>query len=470
MNTSERDDREVVLVEDEKNLAELVRDVLAADGITVRWADNVAEASNLLEHHAPDLLIFDLKLPDGDGLDLLERVRKRGLAAPAIIITAFGTVERAVQAMRAGASDFLVKPFDNARLRSAVAFALESARAVREAEIHAGVLGTDTELGRQLIGAGGGLKDVVALLGRVASTDATVLIHGESGTGKQVVARAIHESSHRVDGQFVSIDCSAIPATLIESELFGFERGSFTGAHAQRKGLFEAADGGTLFLDEIGDMPLEAQSRLLHVLQEREITRIGGRSPIKVDVRVIAATHRNLAELARSGAFRQDLWYRLNVVPIFLPPLRERPEDIAGLVEHFMEKHGGRFGATISRTTPELIDHLKSHSWPGNVRELENFVERSLVLGRFDLSSLRASSLPSSPPPKIEPLASDRDDRSPLPTLRQAVADAERSAVVRALRRAKGNKAEAARLLGISYKTLFNKIHEHDIKEAVMIE
>jgi DNA-binding NtrC family response regulator len=438
----------VLIVEDEANLRELMTDLLPE--LDVQTASCLADARTLLEKHQPDLLLLDLKLPDGDGLELLGELRGKGIIVPAIIITAFGTIERAAAAMRAGACDFVVKPFDKTRFVTAVLGALEARRRLEEVELRAG----------DLVGAGGGLRDVVALLARVASTDATVLIQGESGTGKELIARAIHESSPRLDGPFVSINCSAIAPTLLESELFGFERGAFTGAHAQRKGLVEAAEEGTLFLDEIGDMPLEAQAKLLRVLQEREIMRIGGREPIGVDVRVIAATHRDLAQMAREGRFREDLRYRLEVVPIRVPPLRERKQDIPGLVDHFLVQQAKRHGVRAPVPSREVLDRLQAHDWPGNVRELQNTIERAVILGSFEPAPA-AVSQPA--PPVLEEAAE-------VKTLRQAVQEAERRAVVAALRAAKGNKAQAARLLGVSYKTLFNKIHEHDIREAISID
>ena len=452
----------VLLVEDERNVRELVGDLLCPR-LRLRAVGTIAEARAALDRELPDLLLLDLRLPDGDGLELLEALRARGVTTPAILLTAFGTVERAVAAMRAGARDFLVKPFDNDRFRAAVDGALAHGGRLVEVELRAGEIDA-ASLGRALVGAGGGLRGVMELLGRVAALDSTVLITGESGTGKQLVARAIHDASPRLDGPFQAIDCSAIAPTLLESELFGFERGAFTGAHAQRKGLIEAAHGGTLFLDEIGDMPLEAQSRLLRVLQERQIVRLGGRQPITVDVRVVAATHRDLGQMATDGRFRSDLLYRLAVVPIRLPPLRARPEDIPGLLDHFLERFCKKHKVALRRPDAEALARIGRHGWPGNVRELENFVERSGVLGRWDVASLVPAEAPAPESPRVEPEA------ALVTTLRQAVADAERRAVVAALRQARGNKAEAARILGVSYKTLFNKIHEHDIREETSIE
>jgi two-component system response regulator AtoC len=468
---------EVAIVEDERNLRELYLDVLSARGLHVVALESVAAAEAYLSRRAPDLMLLDVKLGDGDGLVLLDKLRGQGLRTPVIVVTAFGTVERAVQALRAGAADFLVKPFTNERLVSAVGAALESGKRWEELELAAPRLEAK-KTGGELIGAEGGLKDVAALLPRVAASDATVLVRGESGTGKELVARAIHQASPRLDGPFVSVNCAALPSSLLESELFGFERGAFTGAHARRKGLIEAAEGGTLFLDEIGDMSLEAQSRLLRVLQEREITRIGGRDSVKVDIRVISATHRDLDAMAASGQFRADLLYRLAVIPIRLPPLRERAGDIPGLVDHFLEKHAARKGQRAPRPDAETLRRMAEYPWPGNVRELENFVERAVVLGRFDVESLRAPQSAKTPAP-IEPGPAREEPEvqevsagtasASVPTLREAVARAERAAVIAALKAAGGQKTVAARLLGVSYKTLFNKIHEHDIREELHI-
>ncbi|WP_224240702.1 sigma-54-dependent transcriptional regulator [Hyalangium gracile] len=464
---SEASGPEVAIVEDERNLRELYLDVLSARGLRVVPLESVAAAEEYLSRRAPDLLLLDVKLGDGDGLVLLDRLRGQGLRTPVIVVTAFGTVERAVQALRAGAADFLVKPFSNERLVSAVGAALEAGRRWEELELAAPRL-EERKAGGELIGAEGGLKDVAALLPRVAASEATVLVRGESGTGKELVARAIHQASPRLDGPFVSVNCAALPSTLLESELFGFERGAFTGAHARRKGLIETAEGGTLFLDEIGDMSLEAQARLLRVLQEREITRIGGREAVRVDIRVISATHRDLDAMAASGQFRSDLLYRLAVIPIRLPPLRERAGDIPGLIEHFLEKHAARKGQRAPRPDAATLLRVAEYHWPGNVRELENFVERAVVLGRFDVESLRAPASPK-PAPPVEPQEEGAASAASVLTLREAVARAERAAVIAALKAAGGQKTVAARLLGVSYKTLFNKIHEHDIREELHI-
>ena len=437
---------EILLVEDEKNLRSLFQDVLSKRGHRVLCCDTLASARALLSKRLPDVMVVDVKLPDGEGLSLLDR------RVPAVVMTAFGTLERAVQALRAGAVDFLVKPFDNARLLSSVEQALASGERLEELELTDGAV-SESDFTRKLIGAEGGLSSVVAVLPRVAATDATVMITGESGTGKELVARALHLASPRRDGPFVALNCAALPASLLESELFGFERGAFTGAHARKQGVVEAANGGTLFLDEIGDMALEAQTRLLRVLQEREVVRVGGREAVKVDVRVVAATHRDLAAMVSEGKFREDLLYRLNVVPMRLPPLRERRADLPALVAHFVARHARRHRLEALEPTPEAWAWMNTHTWPGNVREVENWVERAVILQRFEVPTVAA------PLARVEPVA------GAVKTMKEAVAEAERAAVLNALTAAKGNKAEAARLLGVSYKTLFNKLHEHGVQE-----
>lgn len=443
---------EVLLVEDEKNLSALFEDLLTRRGHSVIVCATLASAKAHLASRLPDVLLTDVKLPDGEGLELLRR------DVPAVVMTAFGTLERAVQALRAGAVDFLVKPFDNGRLLAAVEQALARGEQLEELELSHGSV--DVQAARALIGADGGLADLLSTLPRIASTDATVLISGESGTGKELLAKALHQSSPRRDGPFVAVNCAALPSSLLESELFGFERGAFTGAHARKLGFIESANGGTLFLDEIGDMALEAQARLLRALQEREIVRVGGREPVKVDVRFVAASHRDLAALVKHGGFRQDLLYRLSVVPLHLPPLRDRRVDLPALVEHFTKKHARTHRLAEVSPTLEALRWMQTHDWPGNVRELENWVERAVILQRFEVPRAQAHVVET--PPEPLPVAPG----SPaVRSLREVVAEAERRGIVAALEAAKGNKAEAARLLGVSYKTLFNKLHEHGVQE-----
>lgn len=442
---------EVLLVEDEKNLAALFEDLLSRRGHSVVVCTTLASAKARLSQHLPDVLVTDVRLPDGEGLELLSR------RVPSVVMTAFGTLERAVQALKAGAVDFLVKPFDNARLLSAVEQALAQGEQLEELELSHGAV--DEAAVKALIGAEGGLADLLATLPRIAATDATVLIAGESGTGKELLAKALHRASGRRDGPFIAVNCAALPSSLLESELFGFERGAFTGAHARKAGLIESANGGTLFLDEIGDMALEAQARLLRALQEREVVRVGGREPVKVDVRVVAASHRDLPALVKDGRFRQDLLYRLSVVPMQLPPLRARRVDLPALVAHFTKKHARTHRLAEVTPSAEASRWMEQHDWPGNVRELENWVERAVILQRFEVPvAMVPPPVPREEPVTVPVTASVRP-------LREVVAEAERRAIVSALEAAKGNKAEAARLLGVSYKTLFNKLHEHGVQE-----
>lgn len=460
----------ISVIEDEPHLGEMLRDMLGA-----RWQlevhTNLAAAERALSTSAPDLIIVDVKLPDGDGIEWLERWRVRDNRSPVIVMTAFATVDRAVLALKAGAIDFLVKPFSEERLLAAVESAFARSKRLAEVEFAAPRV---LSAASGIVGESAVLRELLDVLPRVAASASTVLIRGESGTGKELVARAIHEGSPRLDGPFVALNCAAISPGLLEAELFGFERGAFTGAHAQRKGFVESADGGTLFLDEIGDMSLEAQSRLLRVLQESEIVRVGGREPVGVDVRVIAATHQPLESLVEAGRFRQDLLYRLSVVPIEIPPLRSRADDIPGLIAHFLDSHAAKGRAVPAFPSAEVIARLKAHVWPGNVRELENWVERAVVFGRFTPEDLERTA-PVLAAPVIAGEAEVSDAASavvPLGvrTLKEAVGEAERAAVVAALSAAGGNKAQAARLLGVSYKTLFNKIHEHGIKESARFE
>jgi DNA-binding NtrC family response regulator len=475
--------QEVLVVEDEVNVRELVRDVLSAKGIAVSTCQSLAEAAESIGTRRPDAMVLDVKLADGDGLRFLEQLRTNGTHIPTVVLTAFGTVDRAVQAMRAGARDFVVKPFDNDRLVNAVRAAIATTEQLADVGMAAGVVDARAAATQKLIGASAGLKDLVTLLPRVASSECNVLIRGESGTGKEMIARAIHASSPRSDGAFVAVNCAALPQTLLEAELFGFERGAFTGAHARKKGIIETADGGTLFLDEIGDMPLEAQSRLLRVVQERELMRVGATTPVKLDVRILAATHRDLQSMSSSGAFREDLLFRLAVLPIDVPPLRARKKDLRGLVDHFITKHAPlKRAGTDLRPTDAFFAAADGYGWPGNVRELENCVQRALVLGTFDAAQLLGggstkssnADVPQSPgsPRTVRQEVTDEvpAPHRPLRTMREAVTEAERDAVLAALRHAHGNKAEAARLLGISYKTLFNKLHEHGIREDLRFE
>ncbi len=381
--------KQVLIVDDEPNLRKILSAQLSRDGYDVLTAEDGEQGLSLLKEHHIDLVITDLKMPKVDGMALLKRALVDEPDLPIIIITAHGTVDTAVEALKVGAFDFVTKPFDKDEVRQIVSKALKT-RELRGADATPASAGQGARFG--IIGHSAGITDLYAILERVADTPTTVLITGESGTGKELVARALHEHSSRKDKPFIKVNCAAIPKELIESELFGYERGAFTGAVTSKPGRFELANGGTLFLDEIGEIPIEMQVKLLRALQESEFERVGGIKTIRVDVRLVAATNRDLKKLIAAGQFREDLFYRLNVVPMRLPALRERTGDIPLLVEHFLAKFNDRLRKKVEGVEPEALEILASYPWPGNIRELENVIERAVLF--CDTQRLSASNLP----------------------------------------------------------------------------
>ncbi|HJV91522.1 MAG TPA: sigma-54 dependent transcriptional regulator [Holophagaceae bacterium] len=361
----------ILLVEDEAGLREVLALTLDGAGFRVITAASLAEAQGVLHRDPVDAVLSDLKLRDGTGIQLLEWMKEAGLTAPVVIMTAFATTETTVQALNLGAVDFITKPFRNEDLIGTLQGLLAQSHPEGPEELPAT---------GELIGVGETLRRVQALVGKVARADTGVLLTGESGTGKEVVARLIHRYSERARGPFIAVNCGALPENLLESELFGFEKGAFTGANTLKRGLFEEATGGILFLDEIGEMPLPLQVKLLRVIQERMVRRLGSATERPVDVRIIAATNRNLRERAEKGAFREDLYYRLNILHIELPPLRERPEDLPLLAEHFIRRFCAKLNKPPMTLHPETLELLRQHRWPGNVRELENLMERCVAL------------------------------------------------------------------------------------------
>ena len=436
----------ILIVEDEAKMRRLLDLNLGEDGFTTFSAEDAETGLKLLRENPIDLVLTDLKLPGMNGLEFLQMIKRQNAALPVVVMTAFGSVETAVEAMKAGASDYVLKPFSLAEMRLVIRKELdvrnlrEENRSLREA------------LGKRyshpnMVARSPKMQEVLATVERVAPTNATVLLGGESGVGKDLVARAIHEKSKRASGPFLKINSSAIPENLLESELFGFEKGAFTGAVASKPGKFELADKGTLFLDEIGDVPPATQVKLLRVLQEREFERLGGTKTVKVDVRLIAATNRDLRQALEQGTFREDLYYRLNVVPIDIAPLRERKEDIPDLVNLFVTRFAGESGKGIEGITPQAMQILVNYHWPGNVRELQNIVERACALSKGP--QLEAGDI------HIDQRPSKGGNGAPgfLPegmTLEQW----EDEMVQEALKRANGNKSQAARLLGLSRNAL----------------
>src|SRR5580704_260638 len=381
--------KQVLIVDDEPNLRKILSAQLTRDGYDVLTAEDGEQGLHLLREHHIDLVITDLKMPKVDGMTLLKRALEEEPELPVVMVTAHGTIDTAVEALKRGAFDFVTKPFDKDEVRQIVAKALKT-RELGGADATSTPASRGARFG--IIGSSPGIAELYAILERVADTPTTVLITGESGTGKELVARALHEHSSRKDKPFIKVNCAAIPKELIESELFGYERGAFTGAVASKPGRFELANGGTLFLDEIGEIPIEMQVKLLRALQESEFERVGGIKTIRVDVRLVAATNRDLKKLIAAGNFREDLFYRLNVVPIRLPALRERAGDIPLLVEHFLRKFNERLKKHVTSAEPEAMDVLSAYTWPGNIRELENVIERAVLF--CDAQKVRVQDLP----------------------------------------------------------------------------
>ncbi len=448
----------ILVVDDEPAQRELVGGFLARHGFEVLSAADGREALSRVEREPVDLVLADQKMPGLSGLDLIAAVRARNPEIPVIVITAYGTIETAVAAVKAGAFDYLTKPLHLDELLHRIQQARERARLLGEIRELREAL-RERHRVEGIIGESGAMQEVLSLVRRVAPSDATVLIRGESGTGKELIAQAIHYASPRAAGPLVRVNCAALPETLLESELFGHEKGAFTGAVASRKGRVELAHGGTLFLDEIGDLPLHLQVKLLRVLQEREIERVGSSRPTPVDVRVLAATHRDLEALVRSGRFRDDLYYRINVVTISLPPLRERREDIPRLLEHFLQRFATKNGKAIRGLTREARDALLRYDYPGNVRELENLVERAVVLTRDDVIGLDDLPLSLQAEAGPEPEAEAR-------SLPAAVEGLERRMIREALARAGGVQTRAAELLGISERVLRYKLQKYGLTGA----
>lgn len=435
---------QILVVDDEKNLRLSIAEFLSLENIETRQAENGLSAQRLLQEERFDAAVVDLRMPGLDGLELLSWIKNEGPVLPVLMISAYGDVQDAVSAMKLGAADYLVKPFDPEELLLRVRRAVDEHR-LREAAT------ARAEPTEPMDSPDPAMQNVLMVADKVAPTDSTVLITGESGTGKEVLAKRIHALSRRTVGPFRPINIGGVPDSLLESELFGYEKGAFTGADRRKPGLFELAAGGTLFLDEIGDMPQHLQVKLLRVLQDRRIQRLGGTSPIPIDVRIIAATNRNLETAVRDGAFREDLFYRLNVIRLELPPLRDRPAEIPVLAGRFVKAVSRRVGKTVDAVSADALRLLSSYPFPGNIRELENVVERAVILSEGRVLEPRDFA--------IEP--SQRTARVPKPgTLREL----EREAIVAALHRHEGKRRAASEELGISRRTLLNKIKEYEIE------
>ncbi len=458
-------DLRILLVEDESAIRLALSGLLKREGFEIEQAASGDEALALLDRAHFDFVLTDLALGEGaSGMDVLKHAKQHQPETPVVMITAHGNEKIAVDAMKLGADDYVPKPFDNDEIRLVVRRCLERTQLARENRILRARVEKDYGMGN-LIGSGPAMRQVFETIQKVAETDLTVLIRGESGTGKELVAQALHENSSRKGRPFVAVNCAAISAELVESELFGHEKGAFTGADARRAGRFEAANGGTIFLDEIGDMAPETQAKVLRVLQERSFERVGGTQQLEVDVRVVAATHRDLEKDVAEGRFREDLYYRLKVVELQLPPLRERREDLAALADRFARQVAERLERDPKPLSDEALAALARHAWPGNVRELRNVIEQATVLGsepEIQAGDLNLSGTPAvSPPDGAAPLAGQTFSDAK----KAAVEGFERSYLLRALRAHDGNISRTADAIGMVRQSLQQKIRDLDLRD-----
>ncbi len=453
----------ILLVDDDDGLRRGLAGLLSGHGYAVDQAPDAARAIERALATPPDLVVVDLDLPDRSGLELLGDFDSRGVDATTLVLTGHGSITSAVEATRRGAFDYLVKPIEPQRLFVVIERGLERAQLRREVRELRRLMSREGRLDA-MVGQSPAMLELFRLVEQVAPTRASVLIQGESGTGKELVARALHRESPRAQKPFVPINCGAIPETLLESELFGHERGAFTGATAARAGCFEQADGGTLFLDEIGEMPADLQTKLLRVLEDGKVRRVGGSGEIEVDVRVIAATNADIAARIRDGAFREDLLFRLNVFTLRVPPLRERRDDIALLAMHFLELFRESDGARVTGISPQALEHLKAEDWPGNARELRNAVQHAVIL--CGVGEILPEHLPSHRSVhRPEPSRDDGSVHEVVVPVGTTLADAERAIILATLEANDGNKTRTAEVVGISVKTLYTRLHDYGVLE-----
>ncbi len=439
--------RSVLVADDDGLSREFMAEALRAAGHYVIEADTGRKACSLFEEHEPDLVISDLRMPDGDGLRVLDSVKAANPETPVILVTAFGSVETAVQAMRDGAEDFIMKPISVEQIDLVLGRLSERESLRRENKVLKAQIKQVSQNEKGCVGESQPWRQCVVLADRIARTRATVLIRGESGSGKEVIAERVHRHSDRATGPLIRTNCAVLQDSLLTSELFGHERGAFTGAFARKEGRFELADGGTLFLDEIGEIPSDVQAKLLRVLESGEFERVGGKETLKVDVRVVCATNRNLEEMIQKGSFREDLFYRLNVLPIDVPSLRSRTEDVPLLAMHFLNRFSKEYGSPARRFTTSAIENLQGYRWPGNVRELANVVQRAVLLSTEEAVDIEdiGGIITHKPAARCEATG-------------HSIADMERELILATLRETRGNKTEAAAILGVTARTLSNKL------------
>ena len=447
----------ILVVDDERKIRTILMRLLRDEGYEVKEADSGRRALETARIFRPDAVLMDLSMPGMDGIEAMAAISEVVPDVETIIMTAYGSIESAVEAMRRGARDYLTKPFDNDELLLRIAHLLERKHLRREVDA------LKEELNRRyafenIVAVSGKMQAVFEIVHRVSGTDVTVLIEGESGTGKELIVRALHQHSTRSEDPFVAVNCAALPSNLIENELFGHEKGAFTDAAERYVGKFEQADGGTLFLDEVAELPVEAQAKLLRAIQEREITRVGGDRPVPVDVRLVAATNRNLDLLVEGGGFRKDLYFRVNVVSIKIPPLKERQEDIPVLVDHFLGLFNERLGTAISGVSEKVSELFRAYDWPGNVRELENVLQGAMVVAQNRV--LHVADLPL----RMQTMSQVRKEEGASGTLSEMVERLERRVISEALSAEAGNRTRTARRLGITRKTLLVKIGAYGLE------
>jgi len=448
----------ILVVDDEASHRTMLKAVLGSEGYQIFEADDGKTAIEAVDREFYDLILMDVRMTELDGIEAMQEIKTISPAIPIVIMTAYASVKTAVDALKSGAYDYLTKPLDIEELKILIHKALDHHRLREENIVLRERLADRFDFSR-IIGKSKPMKDLFETLAMIAPSDATVLLYGESGTGKEIVANALHQNSPRVKKPFIKVSCAALPETLLESELFGHERGAFTGAIGRKEGRFQLANGGTIFLDEVSEMSPTTQVKLLRVLQEREFEPLGSTRTIRVDIRIIAATNKNLEEEVKKGNFREDLFYRLNVVPIEVPPLRRRKEDIPLLAKHFLNVYREKSQASIKGFLPKAMDLMMRYDWPGNIRELENAVERAILLCRGEYIS------PEDLPHPVKSTEGEGQPRVFIPsgmTLREV----EREVILQALDETEGNRTQTARILGISRKTLQNKLKEYRIQEG----
>ncbi|MCL6583944.1 MAG: sigma-54 dependent transcriptional regulator [bacterium] len=450
----------ILLVDDDPELIWILTEALTKEGYRVLSAEDGKTAIQQVRNEAPDLVLMDINMPDINGIELLGRIKAISRRISAVMLSAYGEAKNVVKAMHAGADDFITKPFDIDELKITISKVLERKALACENESLKKKLKSRAEY-ENFIGDSNPILNIKKMIEQVADTELTILVRGESGTGKELVTRAIHSLSNRRDKPFIKVNCATLPETLLESELFGYERGAFTGAQRPKPGRFEFANEGTIFLDEIGEMPPSLQAKLLQVLEEKEFSRLGGKKSVKVDVRIIVATNRDLEEGIRNGSFREDLFYRLNEVTIFLPPLREHKEDIYLLVDYFLKKYSAMYGKEITSISPQIMNIFMNYDWPGNIRELENLIKKIIVLGSEEVVYTVI------PHDVVEGKMVYKNTKIiPLKEVsRLAIQKAEKATIKSVLAKTNWNRIQAAKLLQVSYRSLLSKIKEYQIRE-----